>query len=147
MFVVVVRRFKKTDFFPVMKLIYDIFPERYDPFLIMNLFEVFPEGFLVAEENNKIIGFILGVKTSEDTARILLLGVEEKHRRQGVGSHLLNRFTHEMMTRGSRYVQLEVRVGNKEAIEFYKKHGFHTTQTLPSLYRNGEDGYLMERRL
>ncbi|RLF25883.1 MAG: ribosomal-protein-alanine acetyltransferase [Thermoplasmata archaeon] len=147
MAVVVARRFKKDDFFPVMKLIYKIFPERYDPFLIINLSEVFSDGFIVAEENNKIVGFIIGVKTSEETARILLLGVEEKHRDKGVGSLLLNRFIREMILNGSRYVQLEVRMGNKKAINFYKKHGFHITQILPRLYRNGEDGYLMERRL
>lgn len=144
---VIIRRFKKDDFFPVMKLIYNLFPERYDPHLIINLFETFPEGFLVAEENNRVVGFILGVKPSKDAARILLLGVDKGERKKGVGSCLLNQFINAMIVKGSKRIELEVRVSNREAVRFYKKHGFHTVRTLPSFYRTGEDAYLMMRWL
>ncbi|HID25936.1 MAG TPA: GNAT family N-acetyltransferase [Thermoplasmata archaeon] len=130
-----------------MRLIYDLFPERYDSHLIINLFETFPEGFLVAEENNRVVGFILGVKPSGDAARILLLGVSEGERKKGVGSCLLNRFINTMVLKGSKRIELEVRVSNKEAVCFYKKHGFHTVRTLPNFYRAGEDAYLMMRWL
>ena len=42
---------------------------------------------------------------------------------------------------------LEVRVSNSSAILMYKKLGFVDKRRLPGYYRDGEDAFLMTRRL
>jgi ribosomal-protein-alanine N-acetyltransferase len=145
--VAVVRRFEKEDFFPITKLLYEIFPERYNPQLLINLFEFFPEGILVAEENKEIVGFLAGVVSFENIAKILLLGVGEGYRKRGVGSLLITRFFKNMVLKGIRTIELEVEINNREAISFYKRHGFSVSKIVRSFYRNGEDAYLMVRHL
>ena len=144
---VIIRRFERDDFLPVFKIIYETFPERYDPQLFIHLYETFPDGFMVAEENKRIIGFIIGVRASEETFRILLLAVTPDMRKRGVGSSLLKKFLNIVILRGSREVRLEVRTDNKRAIEFYKKHGFQIIDFIPELYQNGEDAYIMIKSL
>jgi len=145
--VVAIRNFRRDDFFPIAKLIYETFPERYDPQLIINLFEFFPEGFLIAEENNKIIGFLAGVLSIGNRAKILLLGVEKEHRNKGIGSLLLRRFIRNMALKGIRIIELEVDTSNKKAVSFYKKNGFVISKIVKNFYRIGDDAYLMVKHL
>ena len=42
---------------------------------------------------------------------------------------------------------LEVRVTNEAAISLYKKLGFEVTRTLNGYYSDGEDAYVMTKRL
>jgi ribosomal-protein-alanine N-acetyltransferase len=42
---------------------------------------------------------------------------------------------------------LEVRVTNTEAIGLYKKLGFEITRTIHGYYADGEDAYLMTKKL
>jgi len=82
--------------FPVIKLASETLPEQYNPSLFNYFYETFPQGFLVAEQFHKIVGFIVGVKTSTDIARILMLAVSEPQRRQGIGTLLLNQLLKEL---------------------------------------------------
>jgi len=42
---------------------------------------------------------------------------------------------------------LEVRISNKPAITLYKKLGFQTVKVIRHYYMDGEDAYLMARKL
>ena len=139
--------FQPIDMFPTIKLASETLPERYNPSLFNYFYETFPQGFMVAEKFHKIVGFIVGVKTTPDTARILMLAVAKQHRRYGVGQSLLNQFLKELTLQNMKQIELEVRIDNKQAIKFYQKHGFDIIDVITNFYQNGEDAYLMKRAI
>ncbi len=142
-----IRYVQATDIFSVIALAYDTLPERYNPSIFNQLYESFPEGFLVATHNRTLIGFLIGIKTTPNTARILMLCVDEKNRKQGIGSALLKQFLLFMKNLQIRCIELEVRTANKGALEFYIKQGFIIQEKLRQFYQNGEDAYSMKKEL
>jgi ribosomal-protein-alanine N-acetyltransferase len=142
-----IRCVQPQDIIPVNTLAYETLPERYNPGIFNQFYEAFPEGFLVAELHNTIIGFLIGVKTTKTTARILMLTIEKNKRKHGVGSSLLSSFLQVMKHHQVTCVELEVRTTNQSAIEFYKKHGFSIRDTLQRFYQNREDAYNMSKSL
>jgi len=129
--------------FPVIKLASETLTERYNPSLFNYFYETFNQGFLVAEKHHKIVGFIVGVKTSLESARILMIAVSKKQRGQNIGSALLNYFLKEAVIQKIKHVELEVKINNNVAIEFYQKHGFIIMDKILKFYQSGEDAYTM----
>lgn len=147
MTVPIVRQFQPNDMFLVIRLASETLTEHYNPSIFNYFYETFAEGFWIAEELGKIVGFIIGVKTTSDTTRILMLAISEKKRKKGLGSALLNNFLDEMTRLKITCVDLEVRKDNNQAVRLYKKHGFEIINTLPIFYQNGQDAYIMRRYL
>ncbi len=142
-----IRRVRPNDIFQIVALSFETLPERYNPAVFNRFYEAFPEGFFVALKNNIVIGFLIGIKTRPTTARILMLSVKETIRKQGIGTALLMQFLNEMKQQNVTQVTLEVRTTNQNAIEFYKKQGFHLEETLHHFYQNGEEAYSMTKEL
>jgi ribosomal-protein-alanine N-acetyltransferase len=142
----IIRNFKPEDLDQVLQITFESFPERYNPNVFINIYQAFPEGFLVAEKiPNAIVGFLLGVKTSWGAAKILLIAVKSEYRRKGIGSKLLRRFLREMVFNNIKKIELEVRVDNKIAVNFYRKHGFEIIDVIPNFYRDKKDAYVLRR--
>ena len=133
--------------FAVIKIAYDSLPERYNPVIFNQFYENFPDGFLVAEQNHRIIGFLVGIKTLGNISKILMIAVIKNHRHKGIGSALLAQFLKEIIHYHVIKIDLEVRKQNTTAIQFYKKHGFSIIDTIPGFYQNGEDAYHMNKIL
>ena len=142
-----IRRVQADDIFPVIALAYDTLPERYNPSIFNQFYESFPEGFLVALYHHTLIGFLIGIKTTKNTARILMLSVHDNNRKQGIGSALLKQFLLLMKNHQIRQVELEVRTTNKGALDFYLKQGFIIQEKLCQFYQNGEDAFNMKKEL
>ena len=142
-----IRQVQPDDIFSVISLAYDLLPERYNPAIFNQFYESFPEGFLVAELNHAVIGFLVGTRVDAKRARILMLAVRKPQQRQQIGSQLLMRFLNVVRTFGATMVELEVRTNNRVAIEFYRKHGFTIQDTLKHFYQNGDAAYQMRRDL
>jgi ribosomal-protein-alanine N-acetyltransferase len=145
--VLTIRRVQPQDLFSVIKIAHESLPERYQPNIFNTFYESFPQGFLIALKHHKIVGFLIGIKTHDEIAKILMLSVNENHRKQGIGSALLINFLQEMLLQNIHLVDLEVRTNNKIAIAFYKKHGFDIQETITGFYQNGEDAYNMRQVL
>ncbi|MBN2603842.1 MAG: ribosomal protein S18-alanine N-acetyltransferase [Candidatus Thermoplasmatota archaeon] len=143
----IIRNVEPTDIFAVIKLSHETLTEHYSPSLFNYFYETFPQGFLVAEKNNKLIGFIIGIKTVDDSVRILMLGVSQNNRKKKVGTNLIRRFFEIMYENNVRKIYLEVRTNNEIAIKFYKKMGFNIIDVIPMFYQSGEDAYSMSRLL
>jgi ribosomal-protein-alanine N-acetyltransferase len=129
--------------FSVIKLASITLPERYNPSLFNFFYETFPKGFIVAEINHKIIGFIIGVQIKPEKCKILMLSVLENYRRQGIGSKLLAEYLKSILSKKIKTVSLEVRTDNKKAIKFYQKYGFKIKKKLIKFYQDEEDAYTM----
>ena len=74
--------------------------------------------FLVAEEDKKVIGYILGfiVPTKRTEALIHETRVERAKRKKGIGTELVNAFCEEIFKRGVEVILAEV---EPELLKFY----------------------------
>ena len=139
-----IRAFRPSDVWEVYDLASDNLKERYNPSVFTELSPYWPNGFLVAEEMGRIIGFLFGIMSSEVECRVLMLAVRKEYRNHGIGSMLLTQFLREGANRGIHFVSLEVRASNLPAIRFYQRFGFMLTGRIKEYYSNGEDGYTLK---
>jgi len=140
-----IKKFEYEDIEQVFEIARRNLKENYTFDLFLHLWHISPYGFLVARENNRIVGFIIGVKTSQKELRILLLAVDEKYRRKGIGSMLLKKLL--LNFPDVRRIYLETRVDNMQAIKFYMKHGFRIVEKIKNFYTDGSEAYIMEKVL
>jgi ribosomal-protein-alanine N-acetyltransferase len=107
------------------------------------------EGFIVAEADREVVGYIVVRRESVRRARAELptFAVREDLRGRGIGSALLRHALGYLERIGVRRVVLQVSVRNAGAKALYDRFGFEVGRTLPGYYGNGEDAYLMARRL
>ncbi len=86
--------------------------------------------FLVAWQNNKIIGTGALVPKSNDIAEIVRMSVAKDMRRKGVGRKILQRLYEQAKRNGYKRLVLETTQTWYEVIEFYKQFGFQETHLL-----------------
>jgi len=91
---------------------------------------------------------------AEDTADILNIGIDTDFKRQGYGTGLINHLIEELRKRNICKILLEVRTGNKSAIQFYKKQGFEKISVRNNYYMKNsnnqsqrEDGIIMSIKI
>ena len=142
-----IKKFHPTEMFSVIKLASETLTERYNPSLFNYFYETFPEGFIVADTDHKIVGFLIGVKINTEYAKILMLAVLKPYRKQKIGSELLNYFLRIINKINIKKIELEVRTKNKTAIKFYQKNGFKITEIHRKFYQTGENAYTMKREI
>jgi len=142
-----IRQFQPRDTFAVIKIASITLTEQYNSSLFNYFYETFPQGFIVAEQNHKIIGFLIGVKINSKKAKILMLSVAQPFRRKKIGTELLNQFLKKMTKETISQIELEVRTDNIKATQFYKKHDFTIINKLSKFYQNGENAYTMARKI
>ena len=143
----IIRKFQAKDTFPVVHLASNVLTEHYNPSIFSYLYETNPWGFLVCEFQDKIIGFIIGIRFQENTGRILMVGIEKSFRRQGIAQSLFKELLKEFREQFITTIELEVKTTNYDAICFYQKHHFKIVEKVPHFYQNGEDAFIMELRL
>jgi ribosomal-protein-alanine N-acetyltransferase len=91
---------------------------------------------------------------SVDTADILNIGIDADFKRQGYGTALLNHLIKELRKRHISEILLEVRLGNKSAIQFYQRQGFEEISVRKNYYTKNsknqshrEDGIIMSIKI
>jgi ribosomal-protein-alanine acetyltransferase len=92
---------------------------------------------LMAKENDKIIGFVIGIVYVEGdilTGHILTLDVSPSHRRKGVGIKLLQELEKIFRSNQVKVSRLEVREDNVAALNLYRKLGYRKVGRLRHYY-------------
>jgi ribosomal-protein-alanine N-acetyltransferase len=139
-----IRPFELSDSREILEMEEAIFNEP-NP-LLYQMIENFPsEGFIVAEADGVLCGYLVGV-IFMDEARVLLLAVKEKYRHKKIGTMLINNFIESVRGRANM-VRLEVRSNNLTAQTFYFKMGFRFIGIVNNYYKNGDSAYIMVRPL
>lgn len=113
-----------------------------------NLLEMKTNSFtkiLVFEEKNTVRGFLMYTELNE-TADIIELIVQEEYRGRNIATCLLDYMISDLND-SVKLITLEVRKSNKIAIQLYQKFGFQIVHIRKRYYGDGEDAYLMGRRL
>ena len=98
----------------------------------------------VIEINNSIIGFIT-YSIIYDRAEIIDIIIKEEFRNKGYAKKLIEEVIVELKNNQCKNITLEVNEKNP-AVKFYKKIGFEIVSIRKGYY-NGQDGYLMEKKL
>ena len=148
-----IRRAGPSDLISVMEINLKTLPEHYSDYFYESLLAELPEAFLVAEINNKHVGYIM-CKTEFGFSNFKKLGfvkkghvvsiaVLDEYRRKGIANALVEESINGVKLRNCDEFYLEVRCSNTAAVRLYEKLGFAIRQQLNSYYRDGEDAYLM----
>ncbi|MEM3696498.1 MAG: ribosomal protein S18-alanine N-acetyltransferase [Candidatus Bathyarchaeia archaeon] len=151
------RKFTMNDLQKVMHINRVCLPENYTDYFFIELYQRFPETFIVAEENGEVVGYIMcrielglsnfGFSGLLKKGHIVSVAVLHQYRRKGIGKALVAQALENMRIYNAKQCFLEVRVTNTPAIELYKKLGFEITRTIHGYYSDGEDAYVMARKL
>lgn len=141
-----IRRFAPEDFQEVVEIESEAFSEH-NSLLYMSFYETVGDGFLVAELDGKVVGYVVGYRSAENEGHIFSVGVREKYRRRGIGTSLIHAICDIFVANGLRYARLEVRNSNKEAQNLYRSIGFVPCWTEKKYYLDGEDGLVMKMHL
>jgi len=123
----------------------------------MDLHQQFPATFIVAEENGEVVGYIMcrietglsnfGLLGIARKAHVISIAVLPAHQRQGIGLALMQEAMRNMLLYKARECYLEVRMSNTPAVSLYKKMGFDIIKRIRGYYIDGEDAYIMARKL
>jgi ribosomal-protein-alanine N-acetyltransferase len=151
------RRFQPSDLDRVMHINRTCLPENYATYFFLDLHERFPETFIVAEENNQIVGYIMcRIETGLPDFRsfgipkkghVISIAVMPETQRKGVATALMEEAMAKMKGYKATECYLEVRVSNEPAVNLYKKLGFKTSRVVRGYYADGEDAYIMTYKL
>lgn len=151
------RKFEPDDLQDVMHINRVCLPENYTDMFFMDLHERFPEAFIVAEEDHELIGYIMsrievglsnfGLGGLIRKGHVVSIAVMPQARRKGVATALLNAAMAGMCNYKAKQIYLEVRVTNEAGVNLYKKLGLEIMRTITGYYSDGEDAYVMSKKL
>lgn len=142
----IIRRFRPTDLSKVYEIECKSFKDPYSTSFLLSLFQQYPDTFLVAEENNRIVGYVISRIVSHK-GHVLAIAVEPSERRRGIGRALMEVITKKFANHDVEEIWLEVRASNLGAIEFYERLGFHQKGFVPRYYFDGEDAIILKKAL
>ena len=142
------RSYEPHDFAALHKLDQSCFPAgiSYSKTALRYFLTIPSADCTVAEENGGIIGFILS-EENPPLAHIITLDVGTKHRRQGIGTILLETQETNLASRGVRSILLETATDNEPAVAFWRRHGYRIEATLKRYYLGRIDAYEMRKIL
>ncbi len=150
-----IRLASMDDLDSVIAINIECLPEHYLRSFWIEHIEKWNDLFYVAEVNNEIVGYALArIENSSPFTKfskvghIVSIAVREKYRRKGIATMLMSALIYTLKTMyGVEEVYLEVRVSNEPAIKLYQKLGFVIAKRIEQYYLDGEDAYLMIKKL
>lgn len=101
----------------------------WDEYEVASLFISDPEYCLVAEIDDRIVGFVLGTTVTKARSPwkygyLVWLGVLPGWQRDGIGGRLFDKIAELMIESGVRIFLADTQADNTPAIQFFKKRGF-----------------------
>jgi len=118
-----IRRMREEDLDEVMEMEGVAFSSPWTRGMYLHEIEKRDSCYLVARRDGTLAGYG-GTLLILDEAHVMTLAVREDLRRRGLGARLLLELLDYSRDMGARFLTLEVRGSNREAIELYKRFGF-----------------------
>ena len=105
----------------------------WDDFEVIDLFHSDSEFCLIAEADDRIVGFALGTTLTKSRSawkygHLFWLGVDPDYHGLGVASRLFHRFRDLMIAEGVRILLVDTEADNLPALHFFRKMGFGSPQ-------------------
>ena len=140
----IIRRCEPSDIISVMEINMKTLPEHYSDYFYESLLADLPESFLIAENGEISVGYIMFKKLGfVKKGHVVSIAVLDKFRGQGIGSGLVEEAFKGVKEKQCDEMYLEVRCSNTDAVRLYETLGMSIKQRLKSYYRDGEDAYMM----
>lgn len=152
----ILRLFKPEDLDGTLYINRTCLPENYPPYFFLEHHREHPDIFLVAEMDSKVVGYSMtrieqgfsnfkGVFTKK--GHVISIAVLPHARRLSIATNLMNRTFEALRKHGATEVYLEVRVSNDPALNLYRKLEFVFVRRIVGYYADGEDAWLMAKKL
>ena len=138
------RKFSESDLRAVRKIERASFPGR-KPRPLEKYVREHPEECIVAENENKVVGYIVGRVKQNSIGVIAFLAVEPSSRGKGIGEKLIRHLANGFEKKNIKETLLYVRARNDTAIALYQKLGFAISKKIEKYYRDGDDALVMEK--
>jgi len=142
----IIREFKRQDVKRVLEIEKASFDDPYPANILVDIYNL-GAGFLVAQENNRVVGYIIFWIKFEDEGHIISIAVDKNYRRLEVGSKLVETSMEVFKKFEVKIIKLEVRVGNDVARKFYSKLGFKEEKIVENYYEDLEDAVIMSKEM
>ncbi len=101
---------------------------------------------IVAVSGSRVVGYALAT-IARPELHITNVAVDPEFQHQGLGSRLVRHLEEQGIAASCIEAYLEVRVSNDRAIRLYQKLGYQISYTRRYYYLDGEDAYIMKKRL
>jgi ribosomal-protein-alanine N-acetyltransferase len=137
-----VRKFTPND----LKRVYEIENMSFNQSYGINMFQQLYDmgvGFLVAEEEGYVIGYVIFWIKYENQGHIISIAVDKNYRRLKAGTQLLVKAISILSLLKIDTIYLEVNENNKGAVEFYKTFNFKIDRVVPGYYEDGDGAIIM----
>lgn len=138
----IVRKFTPNDLRRVFEIENMSFNQSYGIDMFQQLYEM-GVGFLVAEEDGYVIGYVIFWIKYENQGHIISIAVDKNYRRLGAGTQLLVKAISILSLLDISAIYLEVNENNAGAIEFYKTFHFKIDRVVPGYYEDGDGAVVM----
>lgn len=143
-----IRRMKRGDLPTVQFIEKESFADPWAWETLEEAVSTFSDTVFVAEIQGEVKGYIIcGIEDTgeERYGHICSLAVASDIRRGGFGRALVRRAEHAAVLHGATAMQLEVRVSNKVAQQFYSRLGYESVFHICGYYADTEDAIVMMR--
>jgi len=105
----------------------------WDPYEVVGLFQSDSEYCLVAEIDDRIVGFALGTTITKSHSAwkygyLIWLGIHPKRQRHKIAEKLFRRFKAIMVKEGARILMVDTQAENLPALRLFQKLGFDNPQ-------------------
>lgn len=114
-----------------------------EKFEVQNMYENYIDDsnkcLLVAEENERIIGYLYGIinKTEEvkndNVAYLDALYIDPEYRKKGIGNALIDAFKKWCINNNIKSIEVKLWTNNTEAKKLYEKVGFETIKEIKEM--------------
>ncbi|MDO9036149.1 MAG: ribosomal protein S18-alanine N-acetyltransferase [Methanoregula sp.] len=141
-----IRRAMPFDLAAIVAIEKDSFIDPWELSVFLEALTYYPTTYFVAVCDGQVAGFVVGA--IEDNGEniyghICNIGVSPMYRHRGIGRLLVRRVEHQFAIELATAVQLEVRISNTAAQQFYKRLGYRHVFGIDQYYANGEDAFVM----
>ncbi|MDH5807157.1 MAG: ribosomal protein S18-alanine N-acetyltransferase [Candidatus Methanomethylicaceae archaeon] len=138
----IIRRAEEKDLKEIYRIEVNSFKDPY-PYGLLKAFLYHPGVYLVIVEDEKIIGYSIGIIRFKDLGHIISIAIDKDYRGKGFGKKLLKETIDNLIKMGVKKIRIEVRESNEIAINLYKKFGFIEKEKIKEYYPNGESAIVM----
>lgn len=114
---------------------------HWDEYEIMERFISDGDYCIVAEDDNRIVGFVIGAIIRKRKSRwkygyIIWMGVHEKYQKKGVGKKLFSKILSRFKEEDVNILMAGTSPDNKKALGFFDKNGFKQREKHLYLFKN-----------
>ena len=135
-----------NDFEEIKDILQEEFDEFWKPSILKSELESENSKYIVAKEENKIVGFA-GIWISPVDVEITNIVTIITERKKGIGSALLDKLIEMAKETGRETISLEVNENNFPAGALYEKKGFEVVGIRKKYYNGKNNAIIMTKKL